>query len=61
MDDETRFWIAQLVADKKKASDIQSLFKEGKQSAGKKPNILISDGAPNPPVAYKRGFFYLKE
>jgi transposase-like protein len=44
MDDETRFWIAQQVADKKSTSDIQPLFKEGKQRAGKKPSVLISDG-----------------
>jgi hypothetical protein len=43
MDDETRFWIAQQVADSKNTSDIQPLFKEGKERAGKKPNVLISD------------------
>ena len=44
MGDETRIWIAQQVADKKSTSDIQPLFKEGKQRAGKKPSVLISDG-----------------
>jgi hypothetical protein len=47
MDDETRFWIAQQVSDRKNTSDIQPLFQEGKQIAGKKPNVLISDGAAN--------------
>jgi putative transposase len=60
MDDETRFWIAQQVADKKNTSDIQPLFREGKQRAGKKPNVLISDGAPNFHVAYKKEFLTLK-
>lgn len=60
MDDETRFWIAQQVADKKNTSDIQPLFKEGKEVAHKKPSILISDGAPNFHVAYKKEFFTLK-
>lgn len=60
MDDETRFWIAQQVADKKNTSDIQSLFKVGKEVAKKKPNILISDGAPNFHNAYKKEFFTLK-
>ncbi len=56
MDDETRFWIAQQVADSKNTSDIQPLFREGKQIVDKKPNVLISDGAPNFRVAYKREF-----
>jgi putative transposase len=60
MDDETRFWIAQQVADKKNTSDIQPLFKEGKERAGKKPNVLISDGAPNFHVAYKKELFTIK-
>jgi putative transposase len=54
MDDETRFWIAQQVSDRKNTSDIQPLFQEGKQIAGKKPNALISDGAANFHVAYKK-------
>jgi putative transposase len=37
MDDETRFWIAQQVADNKNTSDIQPLFRHGKEVAGKKP------------------------
>ena len=47
MDDETRFWIAQQISDKKNTSDIQPLLKEGKRIANKKPQVLISDGAPN--------------
>lgn len=57
MDDETRFWIAQQVADKKNSSDIRPLFKEGKKIAGKKPNILISDGARNFHEAYTKEFW----
>jgi transposase-like protein len=60
MDDETRFWIAQQVADKKKTSDIRPLFREGKEIAGKKPNILISDGAPNFHEAYIKEFWIRK-
>jgi len=47
MDDETRFWIAQQVAEHKGTSDVRPLFKEGKRIAGKNPNTLISDGARN--------------
>jgi putative transposase len=47
MDDETRFWIAQQVADTKNTADITPLFSKGKDIAGNRPNTLISDGAPN--------------
>jgi len=47
MDDQTRFWIAQQVADTKYTANINPLFKNGKHIAGKKPNTLISDGARN--------------
>jgi hypothetical protein len=32
------------VADKKNTSDIQPLFKKGKEVAGKKPNVIIRYG-----------------
>jgi putative transposase len=60
MDDQTRFWIAQQVADSKYSQDIQPLFKEGKEIAGKKPKVLISDGARNFHDAYRKEFFTLK-
>ncbi|HEY4699058.1 MAG TPA: DDE-type integrase/transposase/recombinase, partial [Nitrososphaerales archaeon] len=47
MDDETRFWIAQQVADNKGTSDVRPMFKEARNLAGKKPKTLISDGATN--------------
>jgi putative transposase len=49
MDDETRFWVAQQVADNKYTSDINLLFKKAKEVVGKRPNVLISDGAPKLP------------
>jgi transposase-like protein len=60
MDDETRFWIAQQVADHKNTSDIRPLFKLGKEVAGNKHNVLISDAAPNLHVAYKKEFFTIR-
>jgi transposase-like protein len=57
MDDETRFWIAQQVADNKFTENVRPLFKEGKEVAGKKPDILISDGALNFHEAYKEEFW----
>jgi transposase-like protein len=60
MDDETRFWIAQQVADKKNTNDIEPLFREGKQRVGKRPSFLISDGAHNFHVAYKKELFTIR-
>jgi len=57
MDDETRFWIAQQVADNKFTENVRPMFKEGKEVAGKKPDILISDGAMNFHEAYKEEFW----
>jgi len=56
MDDETRFWIAQQVADTKYKEDIQQLFREGKRVAQKKPLVLITDGAKNFHQAYMKEF-----
>ena len=61
MDDQTRFWIAQQVADTKYTSNIQPLFKDAKQIAGKRPNTLITDGAANFSDAFKKEFFTLKD
>ena len=44
MDDETRFWIAQEVADTKDTHDARHLFQIAKERAQKKPEILITDG-----------------
>jgi transposase-like protein len=57
MDDETRFSIAQQVSDRKNSSDIRPLFKEAKEVAGKRPKVLITDGARNFNDAYTKEFF----
>ncbi|MDN5847091.1 MAG: hypothetical protein L0H53_12555 [Candidatus Nitrosocosmicus sp.] len=57
MDDETRFLIVQQVAETKYDADIRPLFKKGKEMIGKRPNTLISDGAPNFHVAYNKEFY----
>ena len=54
MDDETRFWIAQQVADTKNTADVTPLFSKGKDVAGTRPNTLISDGAPNFHTAFNK-------
>jgi len=54
MDDETRYWIAQEVADTKGTHDTRQLFRNGIETAGKKPIRLITDGAPNFHQAYNK-------
>ena len=44
MDDQTRFLIAQEVADSKERHDAQHLFQRAKKVTEKKPQILITDG-----------------
>jgi putative transposase len=57
MDDETRFWIAQQVSATKFTADVRPLFKKAKEVTGKRPNVLISDGAHNFNQAFKDEFF----
>ncbi|HKZ39354.1 MAG TPA: DDE-type integrase/transposase/recombinase [Candidatus Hodarchaeales archaeon] len=57
MDDQTRFWIAQEVADTKFTADLRPLFQLGKQIAEKQPKTLITDGAPNFHEAYLQEFY----
>jgi transposase-like protein len=57
MDDQTRFWIAQEVADTKYTADLRPLFQLGKQVAEKQPKTLITDGAPNFHEAYMQEFY----
>jgi len=58
MDDETRFWIAQQVADHKGTSDVKPMFREAQRIAGKNPKSLTSDGALNFQEASK--VFYVR-
>ena len=44
MDDQTRFLIAQEVADTKDTHDARYLFQLAKEVAEKKPKILVTDG-----------------
>ena len=60
MDDETRFWIAQEVAQTKDKHDARNLLKMSKELMGKKPMTLITDGLPTYHDAYKKEFWTLK-
>jgi putative transposase len=57
MDDETRYWIAQEVADTKDKHDARQLFNEGKEIAGKRPETLITDGLPSYHDAFNKVFY----
>jgi transposase-like protein len=56
LDDETRFWIAQEVAETKYKHDARNLFALGKKLMGKKPMTIITDGLPAYNEAYKKEF-----
>jgi len=53
MDDETRYWIAQEVAQTKDTHDAKGLLKMGEEDMGKKPHVLITDGLQSYADAYK--------
>jgi len=60
MDDETRFWIAQEVAETKYKHDARKLFQLAKKVTGKKPMTMITDGLPAYRVACRKEFYTLK-
>jgi putative transposase len=60
MDDETRFWIAQEVAETKEKHDARNLFALSKKLAGKRSMTIITDGLQSYREAYKKEFFTQK-
>ena len=56
MCDKTRYLIAKQVSNRKCIQDVSPLFKNGVAVAGKKPSLLISDGAPDFHLAYKKEY-----
>jgi transposase-like protein len=57
MDDQTRFLIAEQVANTKYTADVRPLLELGKAVAGKKPKTFITDGAANFHEAYMDEFW----
>ena len=53
LDSETRFWLSQMIAEKKGKNNVAPMFKDAKELTGKKPITLISDGAANFHHAWK--------
>lgn len=60
MDDETRFWIAQEVADRKEGHDARGLFARGKEVTQTKPKVIITDGLRSYHEAYLKEFWTQK-
>jgi transposase-like protein len=60
IDDETRFLIAQEVAENKEKHDARNLFALSKKLAGKRPMTIITDGLQSYREAYKKEFFTQK-
>jgi transposase-like protein len=56
MDDQTRFLIAQEVADSKDRQDAQGLFHKSAEIAGKAPRLLITDGLRSYHQAWKKEY-----
>ena len=56
MDNDTKFWIAQEVADSKFKHDAQSLLKMGKTVTKKTPSVFVTDGLPAYRDAFKKEF-----
>jgi len=56
MDDETRFWIAQEVAETKDKHDARKLFIQARRLMKKQPKEFITDGLPTYSVTAKRVF-----
>ena len=57
MDDETRYWIAQEVADSKDKHDARVLFQDAKEIAGRRPETLITDGLGSYHDAFNKVFY----
>ena len=61
IDDETRYWIAQEVAESKYKHDARNLFHMAKEVTGKKPTAIITDGLPAYHDAFNKEFYTKKE
>jgi putative transposase len=57
MDDETRYWIAQEVADGKHTHDARQVFHEARVIADKRPETLITDGLQSYKDAFNKEFY----
>jgi transposase-like protein/predicted RNA-binding Zn-ribbon protein involved in translation (DUF1610 family) len=61
MDDETRFWIAQEVADSKYQYDARRLLQKAREAIGRKPKVLITDGLQGYHEAWRKEYYTMKK
>ncbi len=61
MDDETRFWIAQEVADSKFKHDARNLLRMAKESMQTKPKVFVTDGLQAYRDAFKKEYGGVKK
>ena len=61
MDDETRFWIAQEVAERKDKHDARNLLWMSRKLMGKKPKTFITDGLGSYHDAYEKEYVHSEE
>jgi len=61
MDDETRFWISQEVADSKFKHDARNLLRMAKNSMEMKPRVFITDGLQAYRDAFKKEYGAVKK
>ncbi len=59
IDDETRFWIAQQVLDRKEGADATELLQEAKRVTKRTPHTFTTDGLGSYHVAYKKVFWQI--
>jgi len=57
IDDESRYWIAMQVGDKKWHEDVRPMWREAKEVAGKQPKVLVTDGAENFARANRKEYY----
>ncbi len=57
MDAETRFMLANNVTKERGSLDARAVFKEAKETAGQKPEVMITDGLAGYPVAFNKVFY----
>ena len=56
-DDETRYWIAKEVSDRKEGHDASGLFRQAKEITNTKPKVIITDGLHSYSEAYRKEFW----
>ena len=61
MDDATRFYLAQEVAETKMLHDARTLLRNGKERAGKKPAVFITDGLATYHEAFNKEYYSNKK